>query len=138
MLVAAVCVAICGSSGAQVATSQQVITSQKIDLGVHRDPLRTMISYGLVGGLAGAAVGGGVLGVMGVAGQAQRDWMSLLATSAGIGLALGLVWGAADAGARSSNTLALRPPTTDGLSFADQHKLDLDHRFLLPVFGHGF
>lgn len=132
VITAAVCVVLCGSSRAQVSTSQ------KIDLEVHRDPLRTMISYGLVGGLAGAAVGGGVLGVMGATGQVQRDWMSLLATSAGLGLALGVVWGAVDAGASSHSLLALRPPMTDGLSFADQHPLDLDHKFLLPVFGHGF
>jgi hypothetical protein len=90
-----------------------------------------------VGGLAGVAVGGGVLGIMTATGQGQRDWASVFATTAGIGRAVGLVWGVVESGSRPSPALALRP-AKDVLSFGDQHAHDLSGTVMLPVFGHRF
>lgn len=110
---------------------------ERIDLRVSPDPMRLILRGGFVGGLAGVAVGGGVLGIMSATGQGQRDWASVLATTAGIGLAVGFVWGVVESGSRPSPALALRPPK-DGLSFGDQHTHDLSGTVMLPVFGHRF
>jgi len=131
VLTAAACLALCAIARAGPPPSE------KIDLRVPRDPLRLILRDGFVGGLAGVAVGGGVLGIMSVTGQGQRDWASVLAASAGVGLAVGLVWGVVESGSPPSPALALRP-ATDGLSFGEQHAHDLSGTVMLPVFGHRF
>ena len=131
MLVIATCLAICGAARAQA------VARERIDLRVPRDPLRLMISDGLVGGVVGAAVGGGLLGIKSAAGHGQRDWASVLATSAGIGIAAGLMWGAMQSGSGPSSAGTPRP-ARDGMSFADQHTHDRRGLVTLPVFERGF
>lgn len=124
------CLCICAAPRAQA-----VARPPEIDLRVPRRSLRLALSYGLMGGLAGAALGGGVVGFLSATGQAQPDWRSVLATSAGVGFALGALVGALRP-APPSALLALRP-ARDGLSFGDQHKGDLSGTVLLPLFGRG-
>jgi hypothetical protein len=131
VLTLAACLAVFGAARAAAPPRE------RIDLRVSRDPLRLILRDGLVGGLAGVAVGGGVLGIMSATGQGQRNWASVLATSAGIGLAVGVVWGVVESGSAPSAALALRP-AKDGLSFGDQHTHDLSGTVMLPVFGHRF
>jgi hypothetical protein len=131
VLVIASCLAICGAARAQA------VARERIDLSVHRDPLRLMIADGLVGGVVGVAVGGALLGIKSAAGHGQRDWASMLATSAGIGIAAGLMWGAMQSRSVPSSAGALRP-ARDGMSFADQHTHDRRSLVTLPVFGRGF
>jgi hypothetical protein len=96
-----------------------------------------MITGSLMGGVAGAAVGGGLLSIMSATGHGQRDWASTLATSAGIGIAAGLLWGAMQSGSGPSSAETLRP-TRDGMSFADQHTHDKRGLVMIPAFGRGF
>jgi hypothetical protein len=124
----AACLAICGAARAQA------VAKERIDLHLTRDPLRLMIADGLVGGVAGVAVGGGLLGIKSAAGHGQRDWASMLATTAGIGIAAGVMWGAIS-GPSSAGTLR---PAKDGMSFADQHTHDRRGLVTLPVFERGF
>jgi hypothetical protein len=108
-------------------------------LHLRPDARQMVIADALVGGVAGAAAGGGVLGVMSVTGNPQRDWLPVLAASAGLGFVLGLTWGLVQS--RSPPQLRLGPtPVRDGLSFADTHQGGGDRRgtVMLPVFGHGF
>jgi hypothetical protein len=131
VLVIAACLAICGAAHAQA------VARERIDLRVPRDPLRLMIADGLVGGAVGVAVGGGFLGIMSAAGRGQRDWASMLASSAGIGIVAGLMWGAMQSGSDRSSAGTLRP-ARDGMSFADQHTHDRRGLITLPVFGRAF
>ncbi|BDG09101.1 hypothetical protein AMPC_22140 [Anaeromyxobacter paludicola] len=124
------CLVICRASRAQVTTSQ------RLDFRVRRDPLRHLLSYGLVGGLTGAAIGGGVLGLLGTAGPAQPDVLSVIATSAGIGFAVGMIWSIVESEPHAP-ALALRPPR-DGLSFSDLHPGERSGTVLLPIFGQRF
>jgi len=133
VLAIAVSLAICGAAQAQAPD----VARERIDLRVPRDPLRVMITGGLVGGVAGVAVGGGLLGLTSAAGNGQRDWASMLATSAGIGIVAGLIWGAMQSRSGPSSAGTLRP-ARDGMSFADQHPHDRRGLVVLPVFGHGF
>ena len=96
-----------------------------------------MIADGLLGGGVGVAVGGGLLGIKSAAGHGQRDWASVLATSAGIGIAAGLMWGAMQSRSGASSAGTPRP-ARDGMSFADQHTHDRRGLVTLPVFGRGF
>jgi hypothetical protein len=136
VLTVAASFAVCGAERA-LASPPQILTKPMIELRARRDPLRLMLTDGLVGGLTGAAVGGGLMGLMSATGQGHRDWASVLATSAGLGLAAGLAWGIIDSGSTSSNARA-RPPVRDGLAFVDQHKQDLSGMVMLPVLGHRF
>lgn len=110
---------------------------EKLELRVRRDPLRHVIGYGLVGGVAGTAVGAGFLGVMVGTGHGSLDWGSVLATGAGIGVAVGIFAGVMSAGGTPSPAVMPRP-ASDGLSFADQHRSDLSGTVMLPVFGNRF
>jgi hypothetical protein len=131
ILMVAACLAVGGAALAPV------MARETIDTRVPRDPLRHMIANGFVGGLTGVAVGGGVLGLMSAAGHGQHDWVSVLATSAGVGFAAGVLWGAIESKAGPPSPLALRP-AKDGLSFADQHLDDRSGTVMLPFFGRRF
>jgi hypothetical protein len=130
ILVVAACLALGGAARAPA------MAQERIDTRVPRDPLRHLVANGFAGGLTGIAVGGGVLGLMSATGH-SHDWASVLATSAGVGFAAGVLWGAIELKAGRPSALFLRP-AKDGSSFADQHPHDRSGTVMLPVFGRHF
>ena len=82
-----------------------------------------------VGGIAGAVVSGGVLAyTASVTGGAAQDWRPVLATGVGVGLIIGLAVGMIQANRYGRDEPAR--PTSDGLSFQEQHPRDRSGAFL--------
>jgi hypothetical protein len=97
-----------------------------VDLRVRRDAWskRALVARDIaVGGLAGAVLSGGVLAyTSSVANQGSQDWKPVLATGVGVGLLVGLAVGMIEANRYGHDEPAR--PTSDGLSFREQHSQD--------------
>jgi len=98
----------------------------KVDLRIRQDAgiKRSVVARDIVfGGLAGAALSGGVLAyTSGFTSQGAQDWRPVLATGVGVGLVIGLAVGMIEAN-RYRHDEPSRP-TADGLSFQEQHAHD--------------
>jgi MFS family permease len=104
-----------------------------VDLRIRRDTGRAraiIVARDVaVGGIAGAVVSGGVLAyTASVAGGAAQDWRPVLATGVGVGLILGLAVGMIQANRYGRDEPAR--PTSDGLSFQEQHPRDRSGAFV--------
>ncbi len=103
-----------------------------------RSPAATVTRDMLWGGLAGAAVSGAIVGYrLGVQDQPGYDWVPVLVTGVGIGLAGGAVLGVVDALTHRPEPPADRP-AHDGLSFRDQHPNDLSGQKIVPLWAGRF
>lgn len=101
------------------------------------DPVATVTSDMLWGGLAGGAVSGLVIGYqMGLQNQHGYDWVPVLVTGVGIGLAGGLVLGIAEALSRPGED-PLRP-AHDGMSLRETRTADLSGQVTLPLWAGRF
>ncbi len=92
----------------------------------------------LWGGVAGTAVGGIVMGFrMGIQNQQSYDWLPVLVTGLGIGLAGGLVLGIVDAMSRRPSDTVTRP-VRDGMSWHDLGPADRSRQVTLPLYAGRF
>ncbi len=97
----------------------------------HRSPVGAIAADTIYGGLAGAAVGGGIiLYQMEINNNHGYDWGRTLAISTGVGLAAGLVFGIVDV---ASSPTYDRVPVTDGLSFQELHPRDQSGAVTMPL-----
>ncbi len=95
----------------------------QVDLRVRRDATSrrgVVVRDIALGGMAGAIVSGGVLAYASAAtNQGAQDWRPVLATGVGVGLLVGLTIGMIQANRHGQHEPAR--PTSDGLSFQEQH-----------------
>jgi hypothetical protein len=92
----------------------------------------------LWGGVAGAAVSGGVIGYrMGVQNRSNYDWAPVLGTGIAIGVGAGLLWGILDATTGPTYS-RVNGPASDGLSFGETHPFDMSGTFVAPIAGGRF
>jgi hypothetical protein len=106
----------------------------KVDLRVRRDVYarRSIVARDIVvGGVAGAIVSGGVLAYASSAGYGAQDWKPVLATGVGAGLVIGLAVGMIEANRYGQDQPAR--PTSDGLSFQEQHTHDKSGVFVAEL-----
>jgi hypothetical protein len=97
----------------------------------------TVASDMLWGGVAGGAVGGALIGYkLGVRNQHGYDWVPVLVTGVGVGLAGGFLLGVVDAlSARGQNP---ERPEHDGMSLRDTRPADLSREVKLPLWAGRF
>ncbi len=104
----------------------------KVDLRIRQDAgiKRAIVARNIVfGGLAGAALSGGVLAYTSrLTSQGAQDWRPVLATGVGVGLVIGLAVGMIEAN-RYGHDEPTRP-TSDGLAFQEQHAHDMSGVFV--------
>jgi hypothetical protein len=87
----------------------------------------------LWGGVAGAAVSGGIIGYrMGVQNRNNYDWAPVLGTGVAIGVGAGLLWGILDATTGPTYSL-VNGPAYDGLSFGETHPSDMSGIVIAPL-----
>ncbi len=99
----------------------------------HRSAAGTIAADTLYGGLAGAAVGGGIiLYQTQINNQHNYDWGKTLAIATGVGLGAGLVLGIINA-ASGPNYAASAVPVEDGLSWQAQHPSDMSGTTVMPL-----
>jgi hypothetical protein len=93
----------------------------------------TIAAPTLWGGLAGGAVGGAIIGYqMGFQNQSNYNWVPVLATSVGIGLASGFVYGIVDALSPHGEP-AVNGPVRDGMSLRELRPRDLSGQTTMPL-----
>lgn len=102
-----------------------------------RSAAGTVASDMLWGGLAGGAVSGALIGYnLGIQNQHGYDWVPVLVTGVGVGLAGGLVVGIVDAlSARGANP---DRPVHDGMSLRELRPVDLSHQVKVPLWAGRF
>ena len=110
-----------------------VAQAEKLELFEPRRPPPSVAELTLWGGLAGGTVGGAIIGYqLSLQNQGSYNWAPVLATSIGIGLATGLVWGIAEAMAGRPPNL-VNGPVSDGMSLREMRPTDLSGQFTIPL-----
>jgi len=107
--------------------------AQAVEVRDRRNPVAVVATDTLWGGLAGAAVGGGIIGYrMGIQNNPGYGWGPVLATGIGIGLGAGLVLGIIDA-ASGPGFGMVNGPVSDGMALREQRPADLSGQVAMPI-----